>query len=376
MPTVAELALARQARLVAINQTATNRALAVWQRMDPNNLTASWALNGDLITQQAVLAQLAAAAGSDRFTTSVASQYEFASAPDVVVPAAIAGVDGAGREVGGLLYGAVTTTKTATGSGMSLPDAFRSGAAYLASMMKTAVADAARRSDNVSATGKGFTHYVRVVGGGACSRCAMLAGVSSYRVAFPRHPACQCTAAPVPGDSDTAKVPKGFHDSVDSYFESLTAPEQDRIFTKAGAEAIRAGADPSQVISARRGASGVTTSRGVGRSTIPNSGRRLQRTVIGYADDGSPIAVYTTSEGTTRYGAYGKAQRQFNSPTRARLMPETVMSIARTPAEARVLLRDAGYLTTPGLTAVQAAQQAATDRAMADRLFARAGFTL
>lgn len=204
----------------------------------------------------------------------------------------------------------------------------------------------------------------------------MLAGISSYRVAFPRHPACQCTAAPVPGDRDTAKVPKGFHDSVDSYFESLSTAEQDRVFTKAGAEAIRQGADPVKVVNARRGASGITTSRGIGRETHPNSGRRIQKTIIGHHGDGSPIEVYTTSEGTTRRGAYGKAQRQFSSPTRARLMPETVMSIARTPAEARVLLRDAGYLTTPGLTPVQAAQQAATDRAMADRLFARAGFTL
>jgi hypothetical protein len=304
----------------------------------------------------------------------VSSQYDFAGTTDVVVPAAIAGVDGAGRELGGLLYGAVTTTKTATGAGMSLPDAFRSGAAYLASMMKTAVADAARRSDNVSATGKGYTHYVRVVGAGACSRCAILAGISSYQTAFPRHPACQCTAAPVPGDG--SRVPKGFHDNTDSYFESLSPAEQDRIFTKAGAEAIRAGADPVQVVSARRGANGITTSRGIGRSTIPNSGRRLAKTVIGYGQDGSPIEVYLTSEGTTRRGLYAQAQRQFNSPTRARLMPETIMSIARTPAEARVLLRDAGYLTTPGLTAQQAAEQAATDRAMADRLFARAGFAL
>jgi hypothetical protein len=310
--------------------------------------------------------------------------------PDEGAPhsAAIAGVDGAGREVGGLLYGAVTTTKTATGSGMSLPDAFRSGAAYLASMMKTAVSDAARRSDNVAATGKGYTRYVRVVGGGACSRCAMLAGISSYQVAFPRHPACQCTAAPIPGDRDTAKVPKGLHDNFDSYFESLSTGEQDRVFTKAGAEAIRMGADPIQVVNARRGASGITTSRGIGRETRPNSGRRMQKTIIGYRSDGSPVEVYTTVEGATVRGGFAKAQKQFGVPTerlngsrysstmRTRLMPESIMSIARTPAEARVLLRDAGYLTTPGLSPVQAAQQAATDRAMADRLFARAGFTL
>jgi len=37
------------------------------------------------------------------------------------------------------------------------------------------------------------------------------------------------------------------------YFDSLTAAEQDRQFTKAGAEAIRSGADIAQVVNARSG---------------------------------------------------------------------------------------------------------------------------
>lgn len=37
------------------------------------------------------------------------------------------------------------------------------------------------------------------------------------------------------------------------YFNSLSAAEQDRLFTKAGAEAIRSGADLARVVNARRG---------------------------------------------------------------------------------------------------------------------------
>ncbi|MEU1240053.1 hypothetical protein ABZ388_06810 [Micromonospora parva] len=37
------------------------------------------------------------------------------------------------------------------------------------------------------------------------------------------------------------------------YFDSLSAAEQDRLFTPAGAEAIREGADIGQVVNARRG---------------------------------------------------------------------------------------------------------------------------
>jgi hypothetical protein len=38
-----------------------------------------------------------------------------------------------------------------------------------------------------------------------------------------------------------------------AYFDSLTASEQDKAFTKAGAEAIRLGADPAKTVNARRG---------------------------------------------------------------------------------------------------------------------------
>lgn len=38
-----------------------------------------------------------------------------------------------------------------------------------------------------------------------------------------------------------------------AYFNSLSAAEQDRLFTKAGAEAIRSGADMARVVNARRG---------------------------------------------------------------------------------------------------------------------------
>jgi hypothetical protein len=149
------------------------------------------------------------------------------------------------------------------------------GAGYLAAMVKTATADTARSADLTAAVGRKYTHYVRVVQPGACSRCAILAGIDSYDHAFKRHPACRCTAMAV--DEVDASPARLFTSSPDDYFRTLTAAEQDRIFTKAGAEAIRAGADPVTVVSARRGAVGIDYSRSVlsGR-TLPNSGRRLR----------------------------------------------------------------------------------------------------
>lgn len=382
---VADLAEQRQNSLIGINDTATNRSIQLWQSMNFDALDASWASVGPAIVQQVTAAQLASAKGSDSFTSRVSAEYDFTQEPSRLVPEAFAGVDGVGRPLDGLLYGAVTTTKQAVGAGLG-PRAFESGASYLASMIKTAVADAARASEMVSATGKGYTQYVRVINPGACSRCAILAGISDYKTAFKRHPACKCTSAPVL--NDRAVVPPGMVGSVDDYFASLSPAQQERVFTKAGAQAIRDGADPMRVLSARRGATGITTSRGVGRQTRPNSGRRLEKTTIGYRPDGSPIQVYSTSEGTTRRGNFGRAQRdlgvtdqrlagsRYSSTTRVRLMPEEIYNVARTPAEARVLLRDAGYITPPNASLAQRAAMARTDRDLADRLYSRAGYVL
>lgn len=383
MASVAELAEARQNRLISINQTATNRVLRMWQGVDFDNLDTSWAQVGPLMAEQVTAGQLAAARGADSYTSKVSSVYGFEQEASSLVADAIAGVDGKGRSVEGSLYGAVTTTKTATGSGLGRVEAFHAGASYLAAIVKTMMADSGRAADMVAATGKGYTRYVRVVNPGACSRCAILSGVSDYKTAFKRHPACKCTSAPVT-DDDKTKTPPGTYDNVSDYFDSLSDVEQDRVFSKAGAQAIRDGADPTAIVSARRRATGISSARG----SKGVSGRRIQKTVIGRKPDGSPIEVYTTTEGTTRRGAFAKQQKRlgvadtrragsrYSSTVRVRLMPEEIYNVAKTPAEARVLLRDAGYLETPGLSPGERIEQALTDRKLADRLYARAGYSL
>src|SRR5690606_21574824 len=124
-----------------------------------------------------------------------------------------------------------------------------------------------------------------------------------------------------------------------------------------GAEAIRLGADPIQVVGARRGASGMSYSRANPR--LPGQRLRMQRVQIGRNPDGSPIMGYTTIEGVTKRGLYGRAQmrvgeefarvgnRHYAAAKRARLMPETIMELTPEPDLRRALLRDAGYLQAP-----------------------------
>lgn len=230
-----------------------------------------------------------------------------------VNPAAMVGVAGDGRSAQGLLYGAVTRAKTAVGSGLSVQEALAAGLAWLTMSTATMLADTYRAAEVVGMATRTRISYVRVIQSGACSRCAILAG-QTYRSgeAFLRHPGCLCEHMPIGDTSDRqALEDNGWAVSPEDYFDSLPEAEQDRIFTNAGAEAIRNGADPVQVVNARRGMS------------------RAQ-----------PGRLRTTTEGTTRSGMY--RQRGGAGP---RLMPESIVDMADGNVDRmQELLRQNGYI--------------------------------
>lgn len=117
------------------------------------------------------------------------------------------------------------------------------------SIVKTGLGDAARGSVQAGMHARpAVKSYVRMLRGTSCARCAILAG-RHYKsvVAFQRHKRCDCVNIPAAeSGADWSTDPK-------EYFGSLDSSDQDRLFTKAGAEAIRRGADMSQVVNARRG---------------------------------------------------------------------------------------------------------------------------
>lgn len=356
MDSVAALAFARQRRLVAVADTARTRALHAWRGMDFANLDASWASIAPSITQQVSNAQFTLASGADNFTSAVSRSYPFKAADAKTVPQAFVGVDGDGRELSGTLLGAVTTTKQAIGAGLGEVRSLEAGANYLGAILKTIIGDLSRSADLVSSAAKGYTHYIRVVGGSACSRCGMLAGIASGEQAFQRHVSCQCSAAPV-FSTGKLQAPAGMYSSPEEYFDSLSKEEQDRAFTKDGAEAIRSGADISKVVSARRGAKGIGYSSAIGGGRQVGDPRGVfVKTTIGIRPNGQAVQVYTTTEGTTARGQFGKANirtsetrkaasARYTSTARVRLMPESIMQIAGTDLKLRqAFLRDAGYI--------------------------------
>lgn len=347
-----DLAFAHQKQIVQLGTVLANRTVRLWKQMDLANLDASWNRIAPQLVAQVSAAQVVAARMSAPYLDAVDRSYGVTSRPARLVPEAFSNVMGDGREVAPALFGAVTNTKTAIGRGVSPLVAFQAGASFIATVASGALHDMARNADRVLASGKGYTRYVRVVNGSACSRCAILAGTYSAEEAFLRHVSCQCGTVPI---QEGGKAPEGLHDSPESYFESLSAADQDRVFTKAGAEAIRNGADPIKVVNARRGAYGIGYSGHHNVPVAPGTRNTLQRLTIGVRADGTPLRVFATTEGTTARGAFYKSEQSRNAAavkegryrrtTTVRLMPEQIQIMAGSnPDRYRELLGRYGYL--------------------------------
>ena len=199
------------------------------------------------------------------------------------------------------------------------------------------------------ATRPAIEGYARQITAGACSRCAILAGrFYRWNEGFDRHPNCNCEHIPTTRDAagDVTTNPR-------EYFDSLDEAEQDRIFTKAGAEAIRMGADPAQVVNAR---SGMTTAQ----PTVKVIGQReVHLDIAGQRiTTYEPITETVTpsrrrlirDEGglyTTETGALSRASRQRMGLAKGerRLMPESILEISNGDREqALSLLQRYGYI--------------------------------
>lgn len=255
-------------------------------------------------------AQERIAVGAGRYIPNVledTGQLKWLDAAATVNPFSLVGVAGDGRPVESLLYGAVVQSKIAVGSGRTAFQALADAGQWLSMAMGTALSDTGRAAESLHSGVRPVTGYVRMLNPPSCARCAILAG-NFYRKnqGFLRHPRCDCRHIP---SSESMAGERTVNTR--AYFESLNVVEQNRIFTSAGADAIREGADINQVVNARRGMS------------LAQDGRRI------------------TTEGTGRRGIASTAR---TGRTGARLMPETIAAVAKNRDEYMSLLRLNGYI--------------------------------
>jgi hypothetical protein len=261
-------------------QTAATTALRVEQlwkaSVDPARPVETWpAVEAAALVSSGQAA--AAAPAQDYVAASVVSQGERPQADGTVNTQAFVGVAADGRPLTSLLTLPALFTRRYVQQGLSEAAAFLRGQTFAVMVAQTETADAGRLATQVAITNDyAVNGYVRRLHAPSCSRCLILAGrFYSHSDGFLRHPRCDCVHEPYTGPEFG-----GTDEDTRALIASMSKAQQDKTFGKASAQAIRDGADPAQVVNAKRG------------MALPGGRGQTPR---------------TTSAGTTRRGSFGRA---------------------------------------------------------------------
>jgi hypothetical protein len=275
----------------------------LWSEVSLSDLSGSWAAQVPLLVPVLTGVQVrAAAAGASYGAATLAEQGLYEAPRAFVNPDGFSGMASDGRSLEGLLYSPVPHVKTLIAGGMDPKQALKQGGKFLTTVTRTQVADAGRAAAGVDTAARPNVGYVRMLNPPSCSRCSILAGrFYRWNAGFDRHPKCDCIhVASTQGAVDAGRSEGLVHDPYE-YFKSLSPEEQDKNYTKAGAQAIRDGADIFQVVNARRGVKpgGLLTTEGTSkRGNFGRQGPRLMPEAI-YAKG---LSREATLEELERYG--------------------------------------------------------------------------
>lgn len=310
-------------------QAALTALLRLWRRMG-DDFDPSWLEVGPQMIGVLDLAQQRVATGSLEFIPAVLAETgQPVRAPEYDIdPAELAGTAGDGRPTESLLYGAVAHAKESVATGASAPAALARAQPFLTMAAGTALSDTGRTAEKMAGHSRHVSQYVRMLAPPSCARCIQLAGVSSAKAAFRRHPRCDCRSIPV-----TESVAGDFTVDRHAYLDSLDDTRLAKALgSKANAQAYRDGADLDQLVNAYR--------KGIKSAQV-------------YSE-----RISYTTEGTTKRGAAFRAMnaaglvgrtvklpgQRYSRTTIPRLMPETIYARAANREQALQMLRTYGWI--------------------------------
>ena len=311
---------------LAVRQT-VRQVQQLWRQVDIAAIGASWAALAPRAANSLTFGQLLAAAGAASYIAAQ-TRTQGADVADLPDPAAFAGATAEGIAIETAMGSLVASAGQAITAGAPPREALLSTGLRLSTLVANEVQQAGNNATHVGITAQpALRGYVRMLQTPSCPRCIILAGrVYKWSRGFQRHPRCDCVHVPY---ADAANV-SDIRTDPTGYFDSLTVEEQDRIFGKANAQAIRDGADMNQVVNISR--------KGSLYSFDVADGTRLQ----------------ATREGTTiRQGRAGRllANRDriipeaFQRASVARLTPRAIYQLAGDDRDlARSLLSRYGYV--------------------------------
>jgi hypothetical protein len=241
-----EATLAHYRNQQAVSALTAKTVQRLWGRMG-ENFDQSWADIRPTMLRILAAGQLAAATASIGYVQQVLDEtdQDAGDPAGVVQPAAFAGTASDGRNLGTLLDQAPIQAKAAIGEGLTVPAALQRGQTFLTMAALTQVSDASR---GVIAADIGQRPqdlgYVRMLNPPSCPRCVMLAGKwFRYNQGFQRHPRCDCRHVP-----SLENRAGDFRTDPYLYFKSLGTTEQENLFGRSDARAIRDGADIYRVL--------------------------------------------------------------------------------------------------------------------------------
>ncbi len=290
-----------------------------WKQVDSKNIRESWRYIAGLLAISLAAAQEEAAwLGASYGAQTLAAQGLYSPPDGWVDPKAFGGYSTNGVPLEQSLYAAAPSALRRIANGASVPSALRSGQVLAGQISQSMVVESGRQAAGVDTYVRQRVGYIRMVNPGACDRCIILAG-KYYRnnEGFLRHPRCQCIHVQT---NVQAAQEEGLIADPYEYFNSLSEEAQDKAFTKAGAQAIRDGADINQVVNSRRGMSYAGESR--------DGTRRGQK-----------------AKGTTFSGS---SRRAHTGGIKNRLTPDAIYRQGLPREQTLQLLREQGYILPAG----------------------------
>ncbi|WP_157374909.1 hypothetical protein [Arthrobacter alpinus] len=302
----------------ALELLAVKAGRRFWRSVVAGSLTDSWnAQIPQLATVLTAVQREAAIDGASYGATTLAAQGLYRAPQGFVDVNAFAGIGKDGGPIEGMLYSPVAGVKQLIGAGVPLSQALSAGRSLLDRNVRSAVADSGRGAASVDIASRQGVGYVRMLSLPSCKDCVVLAGkFYRWNAGFLRHPNCDCRHIPT-----TENISENVTTDPYEYFKSLSDTEQDKAFTKAGAQAIRDGGDMFQVVNSRRG--------------MKYAGESMDG-----SKRGQNVKSAFTSEGTTKRGAFGKSRR---------LTPEAIYRLnGDNRAAALVDLQKYGYILPGG----------------------------
>lgn len=251
----------RQQQQIAIRTARDVQNL--WRGM-PENFDLGWTEIGAEVFTTVIAGQLAASSTGLAYVDAVLAEQGIAAPADVQVnPARFQGGTRDGRPLESLLHGAVYNAKTAMRDGGTTATALAGAATWLEGVVLDVVRDANRQAVAAGYTARpAVGGWVRMLNPPSCKFCIVLAGkFFRWNQGFQSHPDCDCRHIP------TAEAAAGDL-TIDpyAYFRSLEEKQQDRLFGRNDAQAIRDGADIYRVVNIR--------SRGLADDALKNSAGR------------------------------------------------------------------------------------------------------